>query len=177
MILINLLGCCKRSLTIIYIWYYCIQSLGALDRDHSNRLFAWYTSQRSLCCNEANSIGVEWHDTPITSSASSPSLQRAGWQWYTFFSTSPRSGVQRGGQPLWGVWGLPTFSFFSLPPEAARKIKKVFRGHPETPSGDSVPCTPAEVGEIENLCRIVSEQERMQNFLIGKKYITTSECI
>jgi hypothetical protein len=40
------------------------------------------------------------------------------------FATCPESGVQRGGKPLWGVWGLPSFFLLLLPPQAARQAKQ-----------------------------------------------------
>ncbi len=74
---------------------------------------------------------------------------------YTHFSRlPPEAGFKGAASPFGGGWGLPTFSFFSRL-RRREKIKKVFWGHPETPSGDRVPCTPAEVGEIEHVCSIV----------------------
>src|SRR5437870_311521 len=66
-------------------------------------------------------------------------------------------GVQGAKPPCRGL-GCPPMHLFLTPRRLRRRVKQrkeVLRGDPETPSGDSVPGTPAEVGEIEHVCRIV----------------------
>ncbi len=76
-----------------------------------------------------------------------------------FSRLPPEAGFKGAGSPFGGCGVSPLFPFFSRR-LWREKIKRVFRGHSETPSGDSVPCTPAEVGEIENLCRSVSTRQQ-----------------